>query len=80
MSRYDITKKYLCYDVTINVTLSETQCKHKTDMTRATKRGMAGRIWPARRRFDTPVLESLTKFENKLLFQIFFFGVLKLET
>jgi len=29
-------------------------------MTRATKRGMAGRIWPAGRKFDTPVMNELT--------------------
>jgi len=28
----------------------------QTGMTRATKRGMAGRIWPAGRQFDTPAL------------------------
>jgi len=28
--------------------------KHKTDMTWATKRDMAGRTWPADRQFDTP--------------------------
>jgi len=34
----------------------QTQCKHKTDMTRATKRAMEGQIWPAVRHLDTCVV------------------------